>query len=144
MKRAVSLFLTIVMLLGCIPTVFAEEVAPREINADTGWSYLDDGTDPAGDTSAAGYLRTSWTMAGYDASSWKTAKGSFGAKKGQDTGIGDDYPINTLLSQYKEDGSTDKEAFFFRTTVNVEDADAVKQIIGSVIYDDSATVYING
>ena len=50
---------------------------------------------------------------------------------------------NTLLSQYKTDG-TDKEAFFFRTTVTVDDPAEIKAITGSIIYDDAAIVYLNG
>ena len=49
-----------------------------------------------------------------------------------------------MLTQFKEDGSSDIEAYFFRTTVNIDDPSAIKKIEGSVLYDDSATVYING
>ncbi|MCD7982448.1 MAG: metallophosphoesterase, partial [Clostridiales bacterium] len=125
-------------------TSSAENDVASEINETTVWSYLDDGTDPA-----EGYEeRTAWTLASYDVSGWNSAAGSFGAKNGVIASLGTsgsvDYTPDNLLTQYKEDGSTDIEAYFFRTQVYVEDADAVTQILGSVIYDDSATVYVNG
>ena len=118
-----------------------EPITATEINENTVWSYLDDGTDPAGDASAEGYERTSWTAVEYDDSAWKTSKGSLGAKRGE-IGSVDGYTPDYLLNQYKADGSN-VEAFFFRTKVMIEDASDVKQILGNVFYDDSATVYIN-
>ena len=118
----------------------AEKTVQREINtADTLWRYLDDGTDPAVGASN----RTAWTLPGVDDSAWKTGKGSFGAKKGEIKDLGGGCTPNTLLSQYKTDG-TDKEAFFFRTTVTVDDPTEVKAITGSILYDDAAIVYLNG
>ena len=118
----------------------AEKAVQREINtADTLWRYLDDGTDPAAGASD----RTAWTLPGFDDSAWKTGKGSFGAKKGAISDLGGGCVPNTLLSQYKTDG-TDKEAFFFRTTVTVDDPTEIKAITGSVLYDDAAIVYLNG
>lgn len=118
----------------------AEKTVQREINtADTLWRYLDDGTDPA----AGASNRTAWTLPGVDDSAWKTGKGSFGAKKGEIKDLGGGCTPNTLLRQYKTDG-TDKEAFFFRTTVTVDDPTEVKAITGSILYDDAAIVYLNG
>ncbi len=139
------------LLIACVTAIYSISTFAAEsstdssaINQDTTWTYLDTGADPAGDSSASGYSRTSWTKAGYDTSGWKTAKGSFGAKKGKKTALSGGYTPNTLLTQFKEDGSTDIEAYFFRTTVNIDDPSAIKKIEGSVLYDDSATVYING
>ena len=115
------------------------DASATRIDGDTVWSYLDDGTDPA--AGLAG--RTEWAQPDFDDSAWKTAAGSFGAKKGSTEGMDGGYAIHTLLDQYKEDGD-DKEAYFFRTTVTVPDASAVQQIVGSLLYDDAATVYLNG
>lgn len=151
MKRFVCLLMTLIMVLGLFPTAaLATETSsqaqdlPESIGTDTVWSYLDDGTDPAGDSAGEGYNRTSWTAINFDDSTWKTAKGSFGAKNGAIASLSGGYTPNTLLNQYKEDGSTNIEAFFFRTDVKVENASAVKAIEGSLIHDDSATLYING
>ncbi len=144
--KAASLLLAVTLAAGLnLSTAAADDAGDTPvIDQSTVWSYSDLGTDPAGDSSAEGYDRTSWTKAGYDDSSWKTGTGSFGAKKGEIKDLGGGCTPNTLLIQYKEDGSTDIEAFFFRTTVNVDDPSAITEITGSVIYDDSATVYING
>ncbi|MBD9197919.1 MAG: hypothetical protein EGQ09_12845, partial [Clostridiales bacterium] len=121
-----------------------EKTVQREINtADTIWRYLDDGTDPAGNSAGAGYKRTSWTLADFDDSAWSTGKGSFGAKRGAIADLGSGCTPKTLLSQYKTDG-TDKEAFFFRTTVTVDDPAEIRAITGSILYDDAAIVYLNG
>ena len=150
MKRFTSMLMALVMLFNMAPAAYAAEVevdnetVPTEINADTVWSYLDNGTDPAGDASKEGYERTSWTAVEYDDGQWETGKGSFGAKEGQIASLGNGCTPNTLLTQYKEDGSTNIEAFFFRTDVRVEDPSAVEAIEGRLIHDDSATLYING
>ena len=146
-RRFTSLLLTLFMLVNMVPAVHASQTAsetmPTEINADTVWSYLDNGTDPAGDASTEGYERTSWTDANYDDSTWKTGKGSFGAKRGKLAPV-NSYMPDTLLTQYKEDGLTNIEAFFFRTEIMIEDASQIKQILGRVLGDDSVTLYING
>ncbi|WP_162611095.1 choice-of-anchor I family protein [Flavonifractor sp. An91] len=150
MKRnaALSLLLALTLTLQLAPAASAVGPAaaapaaavPAEINAETVWRYLDDGSDPA-----AGLTdRTDWADPTYNDSGWETAKGSFGAKNGGADGMDGGHAITTLLDQYKEDGKTDKEAFFFRTTVQVEEPDAVTQITGSLLYDDAATVYLNG
>ena len=115
-------------------------VSTSSSTADTTWKYLDNGTDPAAGESD----RTAWTAAAFDDSAWKSGKGSFGAKRGAIADLGGGCTPNTLLSQYKDGGTTDKEAFFFRTTVTVADAQAVKAITGSILYDDAAIVYLNG
>ncbi|MBQ2925400.1 MAG: hypothetical protein IJE03_01050, partial [Ruminiclostridium sp.] len=160
MKRLVSMMMTLILALNMFPTAAlavqndgqpdqpeAVSVETTEetgsIHGDTRWSYLDNGSDPAGDPAAEGYVRTSWTAVDFDDSSWETSKASLGAKRGQ-IGSVDGYTPEYLLNQYKEDGSTNVEAFFFRTKVHVAEASAVKQILGTVVYDDSATVYING
>lgn len=119
-------------------------VTATEVSSDTVWVYLDDGADPAGDSTAAGYSRTAWAAASYDDSAWKTAVAPFGAKNGQLKALSDDCTPKTLLNQYKTGSGDDIEAFFFRTKVYVADASAVTAIVGKVIYDDAAIVYING
>ena len=144
--KAASVLMAVTLAAGLsLSTVAADDAGDVPvIDKNTVWSYSDLGTDPAGDSQSEGYDRTSWTKAEYDVSAWRTGTGSFGAKRGQISDLGGGFIPNTLLTQYKEDGSTDIEAFFFRTTVNVDDPSVITEITGSVIYDDSATVYING
>ena len=141
-----SALLSLLLVATMAQPLFQTRAAENDVTMDGNvtWSYLDDGSDPAGDSTAAGYDRTSWTKDGYDVSAWKTATGSFGAKKGQISDLGDGCTPKTLLTQYKADGTTDIEAFFFRTDVTIPDASKVTKISGSVIYDDAATVYVNG
>ncbi|WP_426243421.1 LamG-like jellyroll fold domain-containing protein [Nocardioides sp. LHG3406-4] len=106
----------------------------------TTWSYLDDGSDPAAELPH----RTDWTDPGFDDSGWKTAEGSFGAREGALATVSGFMP-NTLLNQYST-GTTDIPAYFFRTEVDVPAGalDDVSSLSASLVYDDAATVYVNG
>jgi hypothetical protein len=131
-------------LFAAMPGTATAADAPATLidTASTTWKYLEDNTDPAG-TNADTKI---WTKAGFDDSAWKSAKGSFGAKGGKATGIGS-YTANTLLQQYVT-GSTsvDTPTFFFRTTVDLTQAqiDGSKGLTGSVIHDDALQVFVNG
>ncbi|ANC32017.1 fibronectin type III domain-containing protein [Isoptericola dokdonensis] len=112
------------------------------VDASTTWRYLDDGADPAqGDPD----LRV-WTTTGFDDSAWKAATGSFGAKRGKLDPVGPRQP-RTLLNQYL-DGSAapNVPTFFFRTdfTLDAGVADQVADVVGDLVYDDGAVVWING
>lgn len=152
---------TCISMLAC--TVSATDVAlqpdaqsitvgseTETVDLTTGWRYLDNNTDPAGDAAAAGYDRLSWTRADYDDSSWKTAAGTFGAKNGGIANLGAgytdvDFTPSVLLNQYINGVSGDDiPAFFFRTTFQVKDASAVTKLLGTLYYDDAAIVYVNG
>ena len=144
MKRFLCLLMTLIMVLGLFPTAALAagnegetQTLPESIGADTVWSYLDDGTDPA----AGSDDRTSWTAEMFDTTSWKTAAGPFGSKRGAaelETG----YTANTILAGC--DGANDTPAYFFRTTFNVTSLEDMTKLKGTLQYDDAATVYING
>ncbi|WP_243228577.1 immunoglobulin-like domain-containing protein [Microbacterium sp. CIAB417] len=110
--------------------------------ASTVWSYSDDNSDPA----AGAADRLIWTQPAYDDTAWKTATGAFGAKNGQPTGIGADFPITTLLDQYIEGTSTDVPTFHFRTTIDIdaEQLAAIEGLKAEVVYDDALQVFVNG
>ena len=110
------------------------------ISSSTTWRYLDDSTDPA----AALPDRTDWTKTSFDDSAWKSGVGSFGAKNGAIASLGGGCTPNTLLKQYDDASGKDIPAYFFRTTITVSDAASIKRLTGSLLYDDSAIVYING
>ena len=117
----------------------------ENVDLTTGWRYLDNNTDPAGDSTAEGYDRLSWTKADYDDSSWNVAAGRFGAKRGDIADLGGGCTPDVLLNQYIDVTSDDDiPAFFFRTTFQVKDAGAVTKLQGQLLYDDAAIVYING
>lgn len=144
MKRLTSWLLVFAFMLSMIPTAFAaggserESAAPTKIDGTTVWSYLDDNSDPAGDPTADGYDRTSWTAAGFDDSEWTSAAGPFGTKNGS---------LHTGAAT-KLNGCPDNEnnypTFYFRTKVSIEDASAVTKITGSISSDDAVILYING
>lgn len=127
---------TISTLLTSITPIIAEETTV--INEQTTWNYLDDGSNPGSDTD-----RTSWTTS--QIQDWKSGSSSFGALKGEMPTEG--IIPSVLLNQYKDESkASDIPSYFFRTTITVSDKSAVKSIVGSVIYSDSAsvTVYLNG
>ncbi|HEY0187573.1 MAG TPA: immunoglobulin-like domain-containing protein [Cellulomonas sp.] len=110
--------------------------------ASTTWSYSDDDTDP----SAGSDDRLSWTTTSFDDASWKTGLGAFGAKNGKATGLGDSFPVTTLLSQYISGTSTDVPTFHFRTeiTLDSEQLAAIGELEATITYDDAVQVFVNG
>ena len=157
--RVTSLLLAGALGVSAVCTGLGGMISPRTVSAapapqadgtavvdsSTTWRYLDDNTDPAGNSADSGYVRTSWTGLSYDDSAWKTGSGAFGAKNGAISDLGGGCVPDVLLNQYiNGTGGDDIPAFFFRTTFEVEDADAVNLITGSLLYDDAATVYLNG
>ena len=128
----------------------AAEAAGAEttlVDMNTVWSYSDSGIDPAGDPAAADYNRTSWTLDGYDDSTWKNnagAQAKFGAKRGAVADLGNNSVPAVLLNQYKEDGATDIESFFFRTAFTVNEIPENMELTGTLKYDDGVIVYLNG
>lgn len=108
----------------------------------TTWSYSDDNTDPA----AGAADRLIWTEADYDDSAWKSATGAFGAKNGKPTGIGANFPVNTLLEQYIPGTTTDVPTFHFRTSFDIDEdqLDEISGLSATVVYDDALQVFVNG
>ncbi len=118
---------------------FADSAEQVLIDKNTVWKYIDDNTDPAQDLSGL----TAWTLADFDDSSWKSAKGSFGSKNGEIASISHVTPTN-LISIYKEGTSDCVPAVFFRSTFNVENLSQYHTLSFKISVDDAAAVYING
>ena len=146
-RGAVSTAL-LAMLAGVLaapaPALAATEVPTDPVisTGTTTWKYLDDGSDPA---RGASPLRV-WTTTGFDDSTWKSAQGSFGAKGGKLAPVGPQIPT-TLLNQYLDGvAAPDVPTFFFRTTFDLAAgvSDEVGSIVGDLVYDDGAVVWING
>ena len=111
------------------------------LDSTASWKYLDNNTDPAGDSSAPDYDRTSWTAENFDTSGWKTASGSFGSKRG-----GAAYDSTRTAATVLEgcNASNDTPAYFFRTTFHISNLERYTKLIGNLEYDDGVIVYING
>ncbi|ARU50325.1 hypothetical protein CBR64_01165 [Cellulosimicrobium cellulans] len=122
----------------------AEAFTPTEVvGAGTTWRYLDDNTDPA----AGAADRTVWADPAFDDAAWKTGRPGFGAVNGTASGIGGGNTITTLLSYWiTQTPKVVVPAYFFRTTVTLDEAtlDEITGLRGTLVYDDSATVYVNG
>ncbi|MDO4849429.1 MAG: metallophosphoesterase family protein, partial [Coriobacteriia bacterium] len=104
----------------------------------TTWQYSDANVQPG----------KAWTT---DATTtdieWKSAAGSFGAKKGKIADLGGGCTPQNLLTQYiaeGDDAGKDIPVYYFRTTFDVADVSAVAKIAGEVVYDDAAIVAVNG
>lgn len=106
----------------------------------TNWEYLDNNTKPESgwDTDPA-FDDDSGKL---EQAGWKTAKGSFGSKQGSATCS--DFTANTLLDGCS--GSNDTPVYYFRTEFDLNGItkDKIKDITGTVEYDDAAVVKING
>ncbi|MFD4991708.1 phosphatase PAP2 family protein [Cellulosimicrobium cellulans] len=122
----------------------AEAFTPTEVvGAGTTWRYLDDNTDPA----AGNADRTVWADPAFDDAAWKTGRPGFGAVNGTASGIGGGNTITTLLDYWiTQTPKVVVPAYFFRTTVTLDEAtlDEITGLRGTLVYDDSATVYVNG
>jgi len=126
---------------------FSTEALPTAntlLDGETEWTYLDNGSDPAGNPEDTGYNRTSWTTGTLVTDGWKTAVGPFGAKRGAIADLGSGYIPTTLLTQYKEGSTNDIEAYFFRTTFDITSLEGMTKLVGTLQYDDGVIVYING
>ncbi len=151
LRRAVivltSLLLIALLLAGniapLIPAVNASEEEITVVDLQSTWRYLDNGTDPSSASD-----RTSWTEINFDDSSWKVNSGNatFGAKSGKLQALDEEgvFLPKVLLTHYMSDGYC-VPTYFFRTTVNLSFApQGGYALIGSLYYDDSAIVYVNG
>ena len=108
----------------------------------TTWRYLDDNTEPhrgAEDVLA-------WTRSSYDDTGWTSARGSFGAIRGE-LGSVSGYTPRTLLNQYIDgQAAPNVPTFFFRTTFDLDPADLgdIAGLGGEVVFDDAVRIYVNG
>lgn len=124
------------------PAFAADQAITLVSSADTTWNYLEDNTDPAGSNANANI----WTTTEFDDASWKSAKGSFGAKNGGKTGIGP-YTANTLLKQYINGTANPTTlTFFFRADIELtaQQLAGIDGLSGSLIHDDAVRVFVNG
>lgn len=104
----------------------------------TVWEYLDTGGAPSLDRAGL-----QWTQAGYEASGFKEASGSFGSVDGEkSTRVDGALPVN-LLNFTGSDGLP-VPVYYFRMEFDAEDVEAISRISGSVQFDDAIVVYLNG
>ncbi|MEG1577257.1 MAG: metallophosphoesterase family protein [Oscillospiraceae bacterium] len=104
----------------------------------TEWHYLDSGEAPALDKN-----RLNWTLQGYDDSGWKAGKGSFGSVNGnREPWVNGAVPVN-LLNHYTPQHQS-VPVYYFRTEFNVDQLHDEWRLDGTVEFDDSLVLYING
>jgi len=112
------------------------------ISSEVAWKYIDDGSSPC---TSSDY--TSWTTSTYNDSSWKSGYSPFGAVLGK-LSKHNSNRAKTLLNQYYPDGHANAgdniPHFYFRTEFDLTNPELVRFIKGSVLYDDSCLVFING
>ncbi len=135
--------LTAISLGGAYQPAYAESTEGATgqqvvTSGTTVWQYSDANEQPG----------KTWTTDATTADiAWKTAAGSFGAKRGQIADLGGGCTPTNLLTQYIAEGDNagkDIPVYYFRTTFDVDDLAAVGKIAGEVVYDDAAIVAVNG
>lgn len=120
--------------------------AEQILGPDASMDYLDDGSDPAsGDDSPSSWTQPDFAASGgLGAAGWKNANGPFGAKYGRIGDLGDGYLPQTLLEQHEPGTQTNHPSYFFRTTFTLTAAQAAGAVTGTLAYDDSLRVFVNG
>lgn len=121
----------------------AAELPRTFISASTQWKYSDDNTDPA----AGSDDRLVWTAPGFDDAGWRTASGGFGAKNGAASGLGERFPINTLLNHFIDGTKTPTVAtYHFRSqfSLSAEQLGQIHALRGTIVYDDAVQIFVNG
>ncbi|MBU4336524.1 MAG: metallophosphoesterase family protein [Actinobacteria bacterium] len=131
--------------LTAVTALAADDLPASFVTATSTWQYSDNNTDPA----AGSTDRLVWTTTGFDDTAWKTGVGAFGAKYGAATGLGDSFPVTTLLNQYIDASAATKvdvPTFHFRTDVELTagQLDQISGLTGTIVYDDAVQVFVNG
>ena len=131
-------------------TLLGTANATRLVGPGTTWRYWENAdpadatTDPAGGASD----RTAWSEPGFAlGSGWKSASASFGAKAGTVGPLDGGYTATTLLKHYLSGTSAPVvPSYFFRTDISLTatDVSSIAGLYGGIVYDDTATVYVNG
>lgn len=121
------------------------KVGKAPIDTATTWRYLD---APNVDPAQGANDRTAWTRPDFDVSAgpWKDGTAAFGVHNGG-TDLGSGFPVSTKLKLHKDgESGPDIEAYFFRASFTMDQATigSIKGLVGTVVYDDTATVYLNG
>ncbi|WP_230986706.1 metallophosphoesterase [Cohnella fermenti] len=135
MKKAVSsltvlsMLLTLVFTMGVTDSAVAEEESGSVLFAQNSeWSYLDDGSNQG----------TAWRSVDYDDSAWKQDAAPLGYAS---SGKGLD--LNTWIG-YGSNSSSKYITTYFRKEFEVTDTSEIKQLLGTLIRDDGAVIYLNG
>lgn len=92
------------------------------------WKYLDDGSDQG----------TNWRQPSFDDSTWKSGP----AQLGYDTD-GSENDEATIIG-YGPNPGNKYVTYYFRRTINLDDASGVASLKLSVMRDDGVIVYLNG
>ncbi len=119
--RSVVLSLVLVMVAVCQTTAAEQKIL--EMGAKD-WKYLDTAEGPGKE----------WQKVEFDDSKWKSGQAPLG--------YGDD-DIKQKIGFGDNEGSKNICAFF-RRTVELEDPQSAKKVVGKLVCDDGCVVYVNG
>lgn len=102
------------------------------VEAESDWTYLDDGSDPGSD----------WMQPGFDDSGWESGPSPLGYPEGDEREpFGE---IQTVID-YGEDEFDKYATSYFRTSFDIDDAEAIGNYgIIDLEADDAAIIYLNG
>ena len=93
------------------------------LEAGSSWKYLDDGSDPGGE----------WSAAKYDDAAWKAGAAPLGYGDRDEATVVESGPADAKHA-----------TTYFRTTFEVKDLSALDGLLLKLVRDDGAIVYING
>ncbi|MBN1346541.1 MAG: hypothetical protein JXQ73_27880 [Phycisphaerae bacterium] len=94
------------------------------LTAASTWRYLDDGSDQG----------TAWRLPAFDDGAWDAGPAQLGYGDGDEQTVVD----------FGSDPNDKVVTTYFRRTFDATDVDVCERLVGAIVYDDGAAVYLNG
>jgi hypothetical protein len=118
-----TVFLSLLLVTVAVCQTRAAEQNILDMGAKD-WKYLDTADGP----------EEEWHKADFDDSQWKSGQAPLG--------YGDDDIKQTIA--FGDDEGSKNICAFFRRTVEVDDPQTAKKVVGKLICDDGCVIYVNG